>query len=82
MRSSDRRLQVAFEVGGPQARDFGKSMAGVLQAERSDRLDISRFDLMNLGLFPGQTSCLTTPSMANTGDVTPDSYVSSPPSIV
>jgi hypothetical protein len=48
-------LQVAFEVGGPRRGD----MAGVLQAERSADLDISRLELINIGLREHQTSCST-----------------------
>ena len=46
-------LQVAFEVGGPgQGRQ-----AGMLQAERSSDLDVSRLELINMALGAEQQSC-------------------------
>jgi len=47
-------MQVGIEVGGS-----GAKMEGMLQAERSTSLDISRLRLLNVGLKPGQSSCST-----------------------
>ena len=52
-------LQIGFEVGGPAA-----STPGALQAERSTSLEVSRLDRINLGFFPGQTSCRTQPNIS------------------
>lgn len=48
-------LQVAFEVGGPGRGE----MTGILQAEHSADLAISRLQLMNVGLKAGQSACTT-----------------------
>ena len=45
-------LQAAFEVGGPESPDG----AGMLQRQRSKELDISRLNLLNVGLQPEQVS--------------------------
>ena len=42
-------VQAAFEVGGPS----GPSGVGMLQAQRSPSLDISRIQQLSLGLRPG-----------------------------
>lgn len=52
-------LQVGFEVGGPTSMKDGVSNQGMLQAERSDSLSISRMQLLNVGLKPSQSSCST-----------------------
>ena len=46
--------QVGFEVGGPKSKH-----AGELQGKRSESLDESRLQLINVGLKYGQTSCST-----------------------
>jgi len=66
-------LQLGFEVGGPDALASGKSMAGILHEERSASLKKSMFDLINIGLYPGQTSCLTSVNMSQPADYKPDS---------
>jgi hypothetical protein len=67
-------LQLGFEVGGPSAPTGSAGGPGILQARRSDSLDISRLTLMNVGFHPGQTSCLTRPNMSAAGSaVRPDS---------
>lgn len=54
-------LQLGFEVGGPDALASGKSMAGILHEERSASLKKSMFDLINIGLYPGQTRSVLPP---------------------
>ena len=57
-------MQLGFEVEGPH-RGID---AGMLRAERSADLDVSRFILLNLGLYPGTTSCLSTPNTSAVPD--------------
>merc|ERR1740139_1098198 len=47
-------------------------MAGILHEERSASLKKSMFDLINIGLYPGQTSCLTSVNMSQPADYKPD----------
>jgi len=56
-RCLDQGLQVAFEVAGPGV--DGGAEKGALQDERSPVSDVSRLQLLNVGLKPGQTSCST-----------------------
>ena len=55
-------VQIGFETGGraSQAAD-GRSLAGELQAKRASSLAVSRLDLLNFGLKPGQRECNTQP---------------------
>ena len=55
-------VQIGFETGGraSQAAD-GRSLAGELQAKRASSLAVSRLDLLNFGLKPGQRECHTQP---------------------
>jgi len=48
-------LQVAFEVGGPAQGE----RAGMLQAERSSDLEVSRLELINMALGAEQHACST-----------------------
>ena len=55
-------VQVAFEVGGDESFDReGHRLLGTLQAKRSERIQVSRLKLINLGLNPGQAACNRAP---------------------
>ena len=55
-------VQVAFEVGGDESFDReGHHLLGTLQAKRSERIQVSRLKLINLGLNQGQTACNRAP---------------------